>query len=178
MQISCYGKKTEGNNLRRLTVVVPTLDKPTERWASKNPTVVSLERQTLKPFGIRFSWDEHRRGASWARNEGFKHVETELVLFSDDDITWAPEALQTMMDKLDEHPAASYCYCAYRSNWREPPARHEGEVCDVSNRLADTCAKPASANTLKCVSNLCSAPASALCTVKVLPSTMIACWML
>jgi glycosyltransferase involved in cell wall biosynthesis len=57
--------------------------------------------------------NDNGRGANWARNEGFKAVNTEFVLFSDNDIKWRPNALESLYMTLQEHPEASYAYGAY-----------------------------------------------------------------
>ena len=54
------------------------------------------------------------KGANWARNEGYKRVETEYVLFSDNDINWHPGAFKSLLQTLEEHPECSYSYGAYR----------------------------------------------------------------
>lgn len=60
--------------------------------------------------------DTDKKGANWARNEGFKQVDTEYVLFSDDDINWFPHALQCLYDALQENPLASYSYGHFNVN--------------------------------------------------------------
>ena len=52
-------------------------------------------------------------GANWARNMGFKGINTELVLFSDNDIEWAENGVSALLEALDEHPEASYSYGSY-----------------------------------------------------------------
>jgi glycosyltransferase involved in cell wall biosynthesis len=104
----------------RLTVVIPTLDDPSNGWMDQNMTMRTLGRQTFRDFLPVVVWDERRTGASRARNKGFRKADTELVLFSDDDINWRPGALESMVRALDANPMASYAYGAYRSNWRDP----------------------------------------------------------
>lgn len=58
------------------------------------------------------------KGANWARNEGFKQVKTEFVLFSDNDINWRKNALQTLLDTLEDNPEASYSYGSYEMGGR------------------------------------------------------------
>lgn len=53
------------------------------------------------------------KGANWARNEGFKQVKSEYVLFSDNDINWRQNGIQSLLMALEEHPEASYSYGAY-----------------------------------------------------------------
>jgi glycosyltransferase involved in cell wall biosynthesis len=86
-----------------------------------------LSRQTYRDFDIVISYDRER-GANWARNRGFKLVQTPFVLFSDDDIEWCPSALHCLKAALDAHPRASYSYGSYiipkvgaRSNVRFDP---------------------------------------------------------
>jgi len=57
--------------------------------------------------------DLEGRGANWARNEGFKSVDTEFVLFSDNDINWHENAVESLLEALESHPEASYSYGAY-----------------------------------------------------------------
>lgn len=104
----------------RLTVVIPTRDEPTREWEEANISVRTLRGQTFRDMGIVTVWDAARRGACWARNVGFSQVNSELVLFSDDDINWMPDAIETMVRTLDANPGASYVYGAYRANWTDP----------------------------------------------------------
>jgi glycosyltransferase involved in cell wall biosynthesis len=104
----------------RLTVVIPTRDEPTAEWCASNITVQTLQEQAGGAPAMIPVWDERRRGAPWARNEGFKRVDTELVLFSDDDIEWRPDALKGMIRALDDNPEASYSYGSYWTNWTAP----------------------------------------------------------
>ena len=54
------------------------------------------------------------KGASWARNKGFKQVKTEFVLFSDNDIKWSKTGIQSLLDALQEDDNASYSYGGYK----------------------------------------------------------------
>jgi glycosyltransferase involved in cell wall biosynthesis len=76
-------------------------------------TLESLERQTYRNFKEIIVEDSEARGQSWARNAGFKQVETKYVLFSDNDILWDPDALETMLKTLQNNPEASYTYGGY-----------------------------------------------------------------
>lgn len=88
-----------------ITIVVPT--------RSSNPdvdtTVWSLLKQSYKDFKIVIVPDQGK-GANWARNEGFKSVDTEFVLFSDDDISWMDKGLEWLVKALEENSGASYSY--------------------------------------------------------------------
>ena len=57
---------------------------------------------------------DQNRGANWARNEGFKQVDTEFVLFSDNDINWRENGISSLLEALESHPEASYSYGAYQ----------------------------------------------------------------
>lgn len=98
----------------------------------ENKTVRSLEKQTFRDFMVKPVWDSAQMGASWARNQGFRQVATEFVLFSDDDINWFPEAFQWLVDCLDGHPEAAYSYGAYSSNWRKA-----GKVHTIGHQVFD-----------------------------------------
>lgn len=50
---------------------------------------------------------------NWARNEGFKQVKTEYVLFSDNDIKWRENAVLELLEALENEPQASYSFGAF-----------------------------------------------------------------
>lgn len=95
-------------NIPRLSIIIP---RRMEEGAEL--TLKSLATQTFKDFSTIVVPDEGK-GASWARNEGFKRVESEYVLFSDNDIDWKPNALEVMMSALRRYPKASYAYGRYK----------------------------------------------------------------
>ncbi len=92
---------------KQLTVVVPCRQRCEPRT-----TLLSLARQTFRDFDVVISQDSGR-GANWARNRGFELVRTPLVLFSDDDVDWHPDALNQLKATLDNHPEVSYAYGTY-----------------------------------------------------------------
>lgn len=94
-------------NIPKLTVVIP--HRMTE---NADVTINSLAKGTFQDYKIVVVPDQGK-GAQWARNEGFKQVDTELVLFSDNDIQWQTEALQTLVGVLERTPKASYSYGRY-----------------------------------------------------------------
>lgn len=97
----------------KISVVIPC-----RAGSYPKTTLYSLSKQTIDPkdFTVTIIFDEHQRGANWARNKGFESVLTEFVLFSDDDIEWKPYALELLRDTLVAFPEASYSYGAYRMN--------------------------------------------------------------
>lgn len=97
-----------------LTIIIPTRKTAYEFWEDlNNPTMISLGQQTYKDYEIHLIPDQGK-GANFARNEGFKNVKSEFVLFCDDDINWKPTALETMMRVLKKYPKASYVYGRYK----------------------------------------------------------------
>ena len=101
---------------RMITIIIPTrssnLDVDTTLW--------SLKDQTFQDFKIIIVPDQGK-GDNWARNEGAKMVDTEYLLFSDDDIQWRSYALQELLTALKTHPEASYAY----GSWTDD----RGELC-------------------------------------------------
>lgn len=91
----------------KVTVVIPHRMSETAQV-----TLKSLAEQTFSDFTTIVVPDQGK-GAQWARNEGFKQVKSEYVLFSDNDIEWKSRALQTMVEVLDKTPKASYAYGRY-----------------------------------------------------------------
>jgi GT2 family glycosyltransferase len=68
----------------RISVVVPTRDRPQEL----RRCLKALEAQTV-PIEIVVVEDTEGRGPAWARNEGVKRAQGEIICFTDDDC--APE---------------------------------------------------------------------------------------
>lgn len=83
----------------RITVVIPCRE--TE---GADVTLNSLALQTYQNFKIVIVKDQGK-GACWARNEGFKQVDTEFVLFSDNDIQWKSHAFESLVNALDRTKA-------------------------------------------------------------------------
>ena len=96
-----------------ITIVIPTRSVPS--LEDCDTTLWSLNEQTYKRFKIIIVPDQGR-GANWARNEGFHMVDTEYVLFSDNDITWAEKGLQVLVEALEENTNASYAYGVWGDN--------------------------------------------------------------
>jgi len=94
--------------MSKITIVIPLRE-----GSTADITLKSLEGQTFDDFDI-VTIQDQGNGANWARNEGFKKVKTEFVLFSDDDIDWDPYALEYLYNKLIETPEASFSYGAYQ----------------------------------------------------------------
>jgi glycosyltransferase involved in cell wall biosynthesis len=100
-----------------ITVIIPLRDTDTAEI-----TLNSLAQQTFKDFKV-IEVKDQGKGAPWARNQGFKQVKSEFVLFSDGDIEWKSRALETMLKTL-KMSKASYCYGRYKLNddiWSHEP---------------------------------------------------------
>lgn len=95
-----------------LSIIIPIRENGTPE-----PTLRSLAQQTFRDFEIICSWD-HGHGANAARNAGFRRANGSLLLFSDDDITWRPDALARLVSTLEAHPEAAYSYGAYTMGGR------------------------------------------------------------
>jgi glycosyltransferase involved in cell wall biosynthesis len=95
-----------------ISVIIPVRD-----GGSPRVTLESLARQSFTDFEVIVSWD-HGCGANAARNDGFRRSTRPLVLFSDDDIRWRPDALAILRSCLLAEPAAAYAYGAYSMDGR------------------------------------------------------------
>lgn len=91
----------------RITVVIPCRESETA-----DITLNSLASQVYQGFKTIVVKDQGK-GANWARNKGFESVDTEFVLFSDNDISWKPHALESLLRALDK-TRASYSYGRYK----------------------------------------------------------------
>lgn len=96
---------------KAITVVVVSRETETPY-----PTLKSLAAQTV-PLDLVVIYDEGR-GANWARNRGARLACGEFILFSDNDIVWEPDALETLQDVLAAYPTASYAYGWYEMDNR------------------------------------------------------------
>lgn len=74
-----------GEERRRVSVVVPTRDRP----ELLRRCLAALEAQTL-PVEVVVVEDREGRGPAWARNEGVRRVRGEVICFTDDDCAPAP----------------------------------------------------------------------------------------
>lgn len=63
----------------------------------------------------RICWiNQKNSGASAARNQGFKHAHGAYVLFCDADVRLKPTMIASMVETLEQHPEASYCYSNFK----------------------------------------------------------------
>jgi glycosyltransferase involved in cell wall biosynthesis len=104
-----------------ITVVIPCRAESTAEV-----TLASLAVQTYRNFKIIIVKDKNNVGPAWARNCGFKRVNTPFVLFSDDDIMWEADALENLRQGLLDNPEAGYSYGWYSMSnmvWCNKPFR-------------------------------------------------------
>jgi hypothetical protein len=95
--------------MSQITVIIPH-----RSGESTRDTVESLRVQTFQDFITCEVCDTENLGANHTRNEGFRlSPKSEFTLFSDDDIIWKPDALQTLLDTLQSSPCAAYSYGSY-----------------------------------------------------------------
>lgn len=95
---------------KKLTVVIPNRQGETPEL-----TIKTLYQQTFTDFDIVIINDKNEN-ANTARNEGFDLVETPYVLFCDNDISWRPDALESMYNCLEQNPDVSFAWGHYELN--------------------------------------------------------------
>lgn len=61
--------------------------------------------------------NQENKGASAARNRGYKESKGQFLLFCDDDVILMPEMIEKLLKTLEENPQASYCYCNFKFGW-------------------------------------------------------------
>lgn len=90
-----------GNDRHFVSVVVPTTGRKTLADCRE-----ALSRQTRRPDEIILVMDRDRRGPSWARNEGIRRSQGDLIAFTDDDCIPPPDWLARLVRAIDRHHAA------------------------------------------------------------------------
>lgn len=98
--------------MKPLTIVIPN-----KAGETPHLTIASLYNQTFTDFDI-IIINDHESNACRARNRGFRMVNTPYVLFSDNDINWTSDAMETMFRCLEDHRGLSYAWGSYELNHR------------------------------------------------------------
>jgi glycosyltransferase involved in cell wall biosynthesis len=93
--------------MKDITVVIPN-----KHGQNPSATIGSLYFQTYLGFDI-IIVNDFDLNANKARNAGLRKVDTEFVLFSDNDIFWKKDAIEKMRQVLLEDRLVSYAYGAY-----------------------------------------------------------------
>jgi glycosyltransferase involved in cell wall biosynthesis len=115
-----------------LTIVIPC-----RLPVNADVTLASLQRQTFQDFDVVMVPDIRGKGAAWARNVGIEKAAAPFILLSDDDINWAPDAIQSLLDTLLAHPEASYAYGAYATgNWIQCNREFDAEALRKGNYIS------------------------------------------
>lgn len=70
------------------------------------------------------------KGANWARNRGAELASSEYILFSDNDVEWEPDAVQSLYEKLKNSPEYGYSY-----GWYEMDGKSHCDLAFDSKRL-------------------------------------------
>lgn len=98
--------------MKPLTIVIPNK-------AGEKPhlTINSLYAQTFTNFDI-IIINDYENNACRARNRGFRMVNTPYVLFSDNDINWVSDAMETMYRCLEDHQDISFAWGSFDINRR------------------------------------------------------------
>lgn len=85
---------------------------PVGKGDNPETTLRSLAAQTFTDFNIIVSYDTVGN-ANAARNQGFKLSTAPYVLFADADLTFFPDAIAILVNRLEIFKKASYAYGAY-----------------------------------------------------------------
>ncbi len=63
--------------------------------------------------------NQENKGASAARNRGFKEATGKYVIFWDADTIAQPKMLEKMLNALQNNPSASYAYSQFKFGWKK-----------------------------------------------------------
>lgn len=95
--------------MKELAIIIPVRfgDNP-------DTTLRSLAKQTYQDFDVIVSYQQDdSKGVNFYRNRGADLHRHKLLLFSDADISWKPNALERLRNRLINTSSASYSYGAY-----------------------------------------------------------------
>jgi len=92
---------------KKITIIIPN-----KVGQTPITTIKSLYKQTFKNFDI-IIINDFDGNANRARNMGLRSVTTPYVLFSDNDINWAPTAIEDLYRCLEDNPDVSLSYGSY-----------------------------------------------------------------
>ena len=117
-----------------VTVVTPTIAGREKMLAA---ALASVDRQTRRPKAVEVVFDEHRRGAFWARNEGASLVETRWICWLDDDDELGEEHVEILVAVAEETGAGLvYSYAAFVGPDGEPRRDPLAVVDDAGHLIA------------------------------------------
>lgn len=85
-----------------VSVIIPTLGRSTLALA-----LAALDQQTRKPDEIITVIDHEHRGISWARNEGIRRSQGDLIAITDDDGLPPADWLEKLVGAIDSFDAAA-----------------------------------------------------------------------
>lgn len=127
--------KCKNTNSPKINIVIPV-----KKNGCYKTTLNSLNKQTLQDFNVYIVFDDNKKGANYTRNVGFSIIEkkAKYVLFSDDDIFWKNDALESMYDFLEEKKHLSYCYGSYEMANKTYCTEHFTENKMRTSNLAST----------------------------------------
>lgn len=78
-----------------VTVIIPTIP---GRELLYERASASVATQTVAPYCVIAQIDINRRGAAWCRNEALTKVETPFISWLDDDDTFLPDHIESLVD--------------------------------------------------------------------------------
>ncbi len=96
----------EDVNCEKVSIIIPV------RKGAKITCLDSIKKQSYKNIETIIIRDKDKKGASWARNEGFKKSKGKYVFFCDHDIELHPNIIEAMLKHI-RGSGASFTYCNY-----------------------------------------------------------------
>ncbi len=84
-----------------VSLIIPTTDRETLGLCQ-----AAIERQTRPPDEVIIIADKERHGPAWARNQGLKQANGDLIAFTDDDCIPPENWLEQLIQAIDQHDAA------------------------------------------------------------------------
>ncbi|MFA5777621.1 MAG: glycosyltransferase family 2 protein [Parcubacteria group bacterium] len=87
-----------------ISVIIPN------RAGEKNETLPYLKKQTYKNLQIIEVIDKDGKGASWARNTGYKKAKGKFIFFCDNDLALEKDCIENLYKALKENKEASWAF--------------------------------------------------------------------
>ncbi len=113
---SSFAKATADREIEKLR------NSPCKMQSNSEQLGIISQGKEIKGIDFKYFKIKHA-GVPVARNFGFSKSSGEYIFFCDADVVFLKNnALEKMINKLEQNPEKSYCYCGYLYGWKSMPS--------------------------------------------------------